>query len=111
MTDPKEHRIQTDILLAAPKRGYRLLRNNIGVAKLGRRFVAFGVGGKGGSDLIGWREIEITPDMVGSRVAVFCAVECKAPAGRLSKHQEEFLDAVREAGGVAIVARGVEDLG
>ena len=32
---------------------------------------------KGSSDLIGWTSIEITPDMVGKKVAIFTAIEAK----------------------------------
>lgn len=63
----------------------------------------------GQSDLIGWRTIEITPDMVGSRVAVLCAIECKREkGGRTSADQARFIDCVREAGGIAGVANSPE---
>lgn len=110
MKPRKEREIQDAVMLAAPRHGYRLLRNNVGVARAGRRVIAFGVGGPGGSDLIGWRSVEVTQDMVGSRVAVFSAVECKDLRGRTSAEQENFLRVVREAGGIAIVARSEEDL-
>jgi len=40
----------------------------------------------------------------------FLAVECKASDGKLRPEQELFLGRVRRAGGVAIVARSVDDL-
>lgn len=59
----------------------------------------------GQSDLLGWRTITITPDMVGARVAVFMAVECKRETGgRTSSQQRHFIDQVRQAGGIAGVA-------
>lgn len=59
----------------------------------------------GQSDLIGWRSIEITPDMVGCKVAVLLAIECKREkGGRTSADQARFIDRVREAGGIAGVA-------
>ena len=62
----------------------------------------------GGSDLIGWTPVTITADMVGSRVAVFTAVELKAGRTRTTEEQENFLAQVTMAGGLAGVARSVE---
>ena len=55
----------------------------------------------GTSDLIGWVETTITEDMVGSHVAVFCAIEVKENE-RSSKSfaQIEFGAALRAAGGL-----------
>jgi hypothetical protein len=63
----------------------------------------------GSSDLIGWRSIEVTAEMVGRRLAVFAAVEVKSSTGRPTEQQRAFLAAVQDAGGVACVARSVED--
>lgn len=64
---------------------------------------------KGGSDLIGWRSVTITPDMVGQQIAVFAAIECKAARGRVSTDQQNFIDAVNRAGGFAGVARSDDE--
>lgn len=40
----------------------------------------------------------------------FLAVECKAPAGRLTKEQAEFLSEIQRLGGIAAVARSVDEL-
>lgn len=40
----------------------------------------------------------------------FLAVEVKRPSGELTDDQRAFLQKVREAGGVAIVARSVDDV-
>lgn len=64
---------------------------------------------KGGADVIGWRSIEITPEDVGRRVAVFVAVEVKSGAGRPNADQKRFLAAVEAAGGFAGVARNESD--
>jgi hypothetical protein len=63
----------------------------------------------GSSDLIGWTEKEITPEMVGRRVAIFTALEVKTPTGRASKEQINFIRVVREAGGIAGIARDGEE--
>lgn len=54
---------------------------------------------EGWPDLCGWTEVEITPDMVGQRVAVFTGVEVKV-TGRLRKSQEAFRDIIRGMGGI-----------
>jgi hypothetical protein len=63
----------------------------------------------GSSDLIGWRTVTITPEMVGQQVAVFTSIEVKTPTGRVKPEQQQWLDAVLSAGGIAGVARSVED--
>ncbi len=64
---------------------------------------------KGSADLIGYRSIAITPDMVGTTVAVFLSIEVKTATGKLRPEQQQWLDAVQAAGGIAGVARSVED--
>lgn len=64
---------------------------------------------KGSSDIIGWTSVEITPEMVGQKVAVFTAIECKTATGRPTPEQTNFLERVRAAGGFAGIARCVED--
>jgi hypothetical protein len=88
----------------------RLFRNQVGQLPDPRtgRPVQFGLA-RGSADLIGWRTITITPDMVGSRLAVFTSIEVKTPTGRLSPAQRNWLGAVHKAGGIAGVARSVAD--
>ena len=54
---------------------------------------------KGWPDLCGWETIEITPDMIGKKVAVFVFEEIKL-SGKLSKEQKKFRDVLLEMGGV-----------
>lgn len=57
------------------------------------------------SDLIGWRSIVITPDMVGQRVAIFASHEIKEPGWTLrpgdkrGHAQARWIALVNEAGG------------
>lgn len=105
----KEVAIMHRIRLAASRFGARLLRNNVGVLRdRGGRYVHYGLCA-GSSDLIGWMPVTITPNMVGSRIAVFLAVEVKAARGRVTPEQEDFLRAVNQAGGVAFVAHSEEE--
>ncbi len=77
-------------------------RNNTGAVSIpsahGRdRFIRYGK--PGSSDILG-----IMPD------GRFLAVECKTKTGRLTDLQQGFLAEVEARGGVAIVARRVEDV-
>lgn len=105
-----EHHIQTDILQALNFRyDCRMFRNNCGVARTDDgRVIRYGVASPGGADLIGWRSVTITPDMVGRQMAVFTAIEVKSATGRPSKDQENFLETVRVFGGLSGIARSVE---
>ncbi len=53
---------------------------------------------KGWPDLCGWEEIEITPDMVGQKIARFLFVEVKA-TGTLTEHQQNFKNIIERMGG------------
>ena len=69
---------------------------------------------KGSADNVGWEtvEIEITPAMVGRtiRLAVFLCIESKrSRGGRLEPDQHTWLEQVRQAGGIAVVARSSEE--
>jgi hypothetical protein len=100
----------------------KLFRNNTGQAWQGsdKKFITEGGRRKlilydprpidaglcdGSSDLIGWTEIEITPEMVGKKVAVFTAVEVKSEIGRVSATQFNFLTVIRKMGGISGIAR------
>ena len=104
-----EQQIQQHIRLACSTGDTRLFRNNTGTLKdQNGRPVQFGLC-KGSADLIGWKRVTVTPDMVGQQVAVFLSIEVKTPTGRIRPEQQQWLDAVQTAGGIAGVARSVED--
>jgi len=56
---------------------------------------------KGSSDLIGWNTVEITEEMVGSRVAIFTAVEIKTKGVKVTEEQTRFINIVNNSGGIA----------
>jgi hypothetical protein len=106
------------IRLKATELGWRLLRNNIGLGWGGKPCVPcmqrltrirYGLC-VGSSDLIGWRPVKITQQMVGRTLAVFLAIEAKTPTGYTTPDQEAFLKAVNEAGGDGRVIRNEADL-
>jgi hypothetical protein len=104
-----EQQIQQHIRLACSTGATRLFRNNTGTLRdANGRPVQFGLA-VGSADLIGWTTRTITPDMVGQRVAVFTSIEVKSASGRLRPEQRQWLEAVQAAGGIAGVARSVED--
>ena len=129
-----EHQTQQRILLAMGRGLRRLWRNNVGTAWAGQgqqvtaanrsaigqtlkpgdvvvrqaRILHAGLC-PGSADLIGYSTVEITPDMVGQRLAVFTAVEVKSPTGRPTPQQSAFLEHVRQAGGRAGIARSIDD--
>ena len=106
---PSEQTTQQLIRISCSKGSTRLFRNNTGTLRDQHgRPVSFGLA-KGSSDLIGWRTITITPEMVGQQVAVFTSIEVKSPTGRIRPEQQQWIDAVQAAGGIAGVARSVED--
>lgn len=99
--------------------GVRVFRNNVGTAWQGQvknypnryveiqqaRPVHFGLC-EGSSDFIGWATVEITPEMVGRKVAVFTSIEAKViKGGNGSAPQKNWLAVVRAAGGIAGIAR------
>ncbi len=106
-----EKHIQTEIMLAVSQSGATVFRNNCGVAVYpdGSR-VKYGVCNPGGSDLIGWRTVKVTPDMVGKPVALFLALEVKAKHNRTATDdQKRFIENVRRAGGLAGIVRSAEE--
>ena len=73
--------------------------NPSGAVKVGdNRFMSFGF--KGSADIIG-----LLP-----KTGRFIAVECKSDKGKLSEAQEEFLNKIKDMGGIAIVARSFKDI-
>ena len=116
-----EHAIQNEIRLGISGKA-TMFRNNVAVSWVGdvtelkdgsvlirnaRRLHA-GLC-EGSSDLIGWRSLIITPDMVGERVAVFAALEVKSKTGRATAGQKNFCERVIEAGGLAGIVKSLDD--
>ena len=95
-----EANIQQMIRLALAEAGHTVFRNNVGAYKDPKtgRLITYGVGGKGGSDLMGW-----------CSDGVVLAVEVKTATGRIRPEQKLFIAAVRKSGGRAGIARSAED--
>lgn len=103
-----EQAIQQQIRLECGRGDVRLWRNNTGCLRDQRgQMVTFGLC-PGSSDLIGFRRIRITPEMVGRDIAVFAAIEVKSATGKPTRQQVAFLEHVIAFGGLAGVARSHE---
>lgn len=104
------------LLRLNPGDGVKVWRNNVGAMRdAAGRVVRYGLANDSyqmsavlkSSDLIGWRKIVITPDMVGETIAQFVSYECKAAGwpALLSTERERaqaaWLRLVSEAGGDA----------
>lgn len=94
--------ITAEIRLACSRGATRLFRNNSGKFQdANGRWVQFGIGSPGGADLIGWTIV--------NGVAVFTALEVKSGNRKPTEPQAAFLAAVSRAGGIAGIARSVEE--
>ena len=107
-------RTETDILnlirLALSEKGIINFRNNVGALKdINGRLVKYGLC-TGSSDIIAIRPVVITPEMVGSAIGQFVAIEVKQQGEKPNDAQERFLEIIRKHGGLAGVARSVEEL-
>ena len=105
-----ESTLLQDLLVHASGRGCRLFRNQVGSYQLpDGRWLSSGLC-VGSSDLIGWTPVTVTPEMVGTTVALFTAIETKVGRRETTAQQAVFLARVRQAGGIGLIARSVTDL-
>lgn len=105
-----ERTVINDILANLPD-NRRLFRINAGMGFVGnvirqhgnililQDFRVLHAAPKGYPDLSGWTSIEITPDMVGKKLAVFTGVEVKT-TGRLTREQKLFKKIIEKHGGM-----------
>ena len=106
-----ETKLQQEIRLALGTiPSLRLFRNQVGQLPDPRtgRCVQFGLA-KGSSDLVGFKTIKITPEMIGQEVAQFVSIEIKTERGKLTEVQENWLQKVKSSGGIVGVARSIQD--
>jgi hypothetical protein len=111
-----ESDIQQLIQIEAARHGCILMRNNVGALMTADgRNVRFGLNNiskkqnekSKSSDLIGIRQVVVTPEMVGQVVGIFTAIEVKkedwkfTPSDKRAVAQKAFIDFVLAHGGVA----------
>jgi hypothetical protein len=106
-----ESKIQAQIFRAInSRRDARLFRNHVGKVLDNRgRWHSFGLA-PGSADLIGWRQLVIRPEHVGQTIAQFFSVEVKTQTGKPSNGQRAWYRTVENHGGMAVIARSVEDV-
>lgn len=89
----------------------------------GARWMAFGLGVKpnqpkkkgqeqtsgGFADKVGFHKVKITEEMIGMELPVFLNLEIKDEKGKVSELQQKRIDFVLSNGGLAGVARNVEE--
>lgn len=116
-----ESEIQQEIQLEAPKLKVTLLRNNnVAFKDENGRMVRAGLGNTSpnlpyrSSDLIGWSEVLVTPEMVGKTLAVFTCIEVKREDWK-PKYQDarevlqrNFIEWVKSKGGIAAMINSVD---
>jgi hypothetical protein len=128
----KETDLMRLIQTETAKQGTRLFRNNVALSYQGEVFkpkctMNISVGpqdivirnarpiksglGVGTSDLIGWTPTIITEKFLNKSLAIFTAVEVKSAQGKLTIEQSNFLRVVDAAGGIAICAKSLDDVG
>lgn len=130
----KEKDVQNEILLELPYMNARAFRVNVGVGWVGksekqrngdlllknpRPLVTVSGPTKskpytGFSDLVGFTTFEVNDEFIerykGKKIAIFTAIETKAPTGKPSDDQRTFLNMIKLHGGIAGVAKSPEDV-
>lgn len=105
----KEKNLINEYLLNLPE-NVRMFRTNSGMAWAGKSVKKGDITAiknarpfhgmpEGWPDLTGWTEIEITPDMVGQKIAVFSVVEVKTGSLKLTDKQNRFKELILKMGG------------
>lgn len=127
-----ESKIQTDIRDKLSNGSVRLFRNTVGQGLMishKHSFTAQAIIGKaidlvrslgghaqrikfglavGSGDLIGYRRVTITPEMVGRDVAVFLSCEVKTEKGPVREEQHRWAAHINSVGGIAVIARSLD---
>ena len=117
-----EYDVSQDIYLLSPKHNMRLYRNNYGaLLDATGRLVRYGLGHvskivnrkRRSVDYVGFKTIEIKPHHVGSKLAIFTAIEVKKEDWNFKgtdkeKAQLYFIDEVIKGGGIAGFVSNIE---
>ena len=119
-----EHDIQNSIRLAISESNLGVsFRTNVGQAWTGEQIIKnfdksitikkprpFDTGlPKGFSDLLVINSVEITPNMVGKKMAIASFIEVKTPKGKPTEQQINFIERMQELGAKAGIARSPDD--
>lgn len=119
----KERNLITEVQLFFTSIGSRMFRNNTGqgwqgsigskspssITLINPRPIHSGLA-TGSSDCIGWTSVEITQDMVGKKIAIFTAIELKTGKLKATQEQENFIQAVKNGGGIGLIAYNTDQV-
>ena len=119
-----ESRVQSEVQLEVSKQGNKLWRNNVGaLLDATGRPVRYGLANDSkqlndkikSSDLVGWKRLKITEQMVGTVVGQFYCRECKTSNWRYTgddheKAQLRWIELVNANGGDAAFCNGIGNL-
>lgn len=101
----EETKIMNEVGVTLSSKNYLIYRNNVGEAQMkSGRWVKFGLC-VGSSDYIGIKPIIVKPEDVGKKLGLFCAFEIKTEDGEISDDQQNFLNIIKEHGGITNVLR------
>ena len=120
-----ERNVMNENHVKLSREGFRLFRNNVGKGWTGESIyycewqekITVNIGDviiraarrihygllKGSGDLIGYKTVKITEDMVGKEIAVFASVEQKVKRRKRTKEQTDWDAQVQRAGGISIL--------
>jgi VRR-NUC domain-containing protein len=104
-----ETKILREILMRLSHSSRRLFRMHVGVYRALHSDDIIRIGLPGMSDLCGVQSVLVTPEMVGTRIGVFVALEVKRKNGRPSTSQIDFVEMIRSLGGRAAIVRSVAE--
>lgn len=125
-----ESEIQKEGLIRSSEIGYTMFRVNVGTGWTGNDIVRlkssdrvwpnamvikdprpFNTGVPAGfSDTFGFKQVTITPEMVGMSVPIFTLMEYKQERGKKRALQEKLINFVRSIGGIAGFVRSNADI-
>lgn len=101
---------QREIFDLIQKNNHFVFRNNRGAGFINGSFVKFGIPEpklhegddmlKGG-DYIGFEVVEITPEMIGKKIAVFKSIEAKTAKDKLKSGQIRWHNLILDYGGLS----------
>ena len=101
---PSESDVVKDILAWAQYEPGLTLHRNVVSSRAAHLGCPTGLG-KGSPDLIGWLSVPVK----SGKISIFVGIEVKRRKGVVADGQSEWIHRIRSAGGIAGVARSVED--
>ena len=110
-----ESELQREIMKAVTEAGGRVFRNNTGLGWVGRTGVKHETDGTVTVMIHGARPLHAglcvgSSDLIGYYRGRFLSIEVKVGRHVITDAQENFLEQVRAAGGIAVCARSVDEV-